>query len=384
MAQPAPAAKPAAPVSEEVAPAPSSEEAQPAPAKPAKTNVLAQLTAAVDLYNEGVAELDAGNAAGKAKVDKAKGQIDAICSKGGFADVAACLSQFGLALNPLPPAPAEQPAAPAEQPASSEPSAAPAEQPAAPAAEPSAAPSEQPAPPPAAEKPAQPETPMSELPAASEEVTPSAVEVLPPSVAAEAAPILDSVKDEKNDNGQPARRPGGKPAPAQPPATPPAPPPADDKSAQKDIQPPPQDQQSTTTEKGTKRRGDFTFVQPKPPADSDVKVVEQPKNDKGGFVFQIGVNLFINNPQQERDRFYNQNRGDEIYYEDLSRGRTRETIERRDGIEGRDRLRARRRRPAALEVPAQWPRNRARRATIRATAIRTAGATRALICRRCG
>jgi outer membrane protein OmpA-like peptidoglycan-associated protein len=302
--QPAPAARPAvqpaAPVSEEAAPAPSSEEAAPA-AKPGRPNVVGQLTAAVDLYNEGVADLDSGNKGGQAKVDRAKGQIDAICSKAGFADTTACLEQFGLALNPLPPAAGEQPATP----------------------------SERPAPPPATENPAQPETPLSELPAASEEVTPSAVEVLPADVAGEAAPILDSAKDDHNDRtqGQPPRQPGAKPTPAQPAA----PPPVDDKAAQKDLQPPPKAEQSVDAEKGKRRPGDFTFNQPKPPAGKDVKVVEQPKNDKGGFVFQIGVNLFIDNQQQERDRFYDQNRGDEIYYEDLSRGRTRETIERHDG-----------------------------------------------------
>ena len=65
---------------------------------------LPQLTAAVDLYNEGVAELDAGNTDGQAKVDQAKGQIDAICSTAGFTDTTACLAQFGLELSPLPPA----------------------------------------------------------------------------------------------------------------------------------------------------------------------------------------------------------------------------------------------------------------------------------------
>ena len=48
--------------------------------------MLAQLTAAVDLYNEGVAELDAGNPDGQAKVDQARAQIDAICSAAGFTD----------------------------------------------------------------------------------------------------------------------------------------------------------------------------------------------------------------------------------------------------------------------------------------------------------
>jgi outer membrane protein OmpA-like peptidoglycan-associated protein len=59
--------------------------------------------------------------------------------------------------------------------------------------------------------------------------------------------------------------------------------------------------------------------------------VQQPKGNDFGFVFQIGVNIYINNPRQERDRYYDRNRGDTIIYEDLSRGRTRETVLRRDG-----------------------------------------------------
>ena len=48
------------------------------------------------------------------------------------------------------------------------------------------------------------------------------------------------------------------------------------------------------------------------------------------MIFQIGVNIVINNPTQERDRFYDP-REDKIYYEDIGRGRTRETITRANG-----------------------------------------------------
>jgi outer membrane protein OmpA-like peptidoglycan-associated protein len=41
--------------------------------------------------------------------------------------------------------------------------------------------------------------------------------------------------------------------------------------------------------------------------------------------------LIINNPEQERDRYYDPDE-DEIYYEQLSRGRTRETITRPNGV----------------------------------------------------
>ena len=70
--QPAPPPAAEQPAPEEAAP--SSE--QPAPPAAVTPEVLAQLTAAVDLYNEGVAELDAGNPDGQAKVDQAKAQVE--------------------------------------------------------------------------------------------------------------------------------------------------------------------------------------------------------------------------------------------------------------------------------------------------------------------
>ncbi len=321
-AAPAPSSEEAAPApapsSEEAAPAPapSSEEAAPAPSADQGADVLAQLTAAVDLYNQGVAQLDAGDASGQAKVDQAKGQIDAICTAAGMTDTTACLAQFGLELQPLPQQPAassaEQPAPSAEQPATTS------EEPAAPS-----------------EEQASSVPPISELPNASEAVDPTAVEPLPADVSSEeAAPVLDSAKDQQNASGQPSSEQPADQSSAsseQPPAEqPPAgPPPADDKAAQQDIQPPPKEDQSTVAEKGTKKQGDFSLVDAAPP--KDVKVVQKPKADKGGLVFQIGVNIYINNPQQERDRYFDRNRGDTVYYEDLSRGRTREVVERKDG-----------------------------------------------------
>ena len=43
-----------------------------------------------------------------------------------------------------------------------------------------------------------------------------------------------------------------------------------------------------------------------------------------GFIFQVGVNLVINNPAQERDRYYDEDE-DEVFYERLPRGHTKET-----------------------------------------------------------
>ena len=350
----APAAAPAAPAADQAAPAPSSSEEQAAPApKPAGKGVLAKLTAAVDLYNQGVADLTAGNAGGQAKIDKAKGQIDQLCTAGGFADTDACLAQFNLTLNPLPATPAAAPAASSAEPAaSSEQPAAPVDQSAASSAEPpaSATPEVTASPAaPAAEASTPSVPPISELPNASEAVNPQAVEVLPTTVApAEAAPILDSAKDSKNARGPrpgkgnsdqssssvPPDQSSSSSEPPAAPAQPPAPPPTTDKAAQADITPPSAAQQSTQTDKGKRHDngGKPPVIQPTVPTDNpDVKVVQQPKNDAGGLVFSIGVNIYINNPEQERDRFYNQGRGDQIYTEDLSRGRTRETIQRKDG-----------------------------------------------------
>ena len=64
---------------------------------------------------------------------------------------------------------------------------------------------------------------------------------------------------------------------------------------------------------------------PKPPQNGNPPPVQNT-----GVIIQIGINITINNPEQERDRFYDP-RQDQIYYEDLGRGRIRETIERPDG-----------------------------------------------------
>ena len=311
----APASTEAAPASTEAAPTvTSSSEAAPTGA-PATNGAVAKLEAAVKAYNRAVAQLAAGKKNAQRDIDRAKAQIDSICSAAGFTDTDTCLAQFNLTLSPLPNAPAEPAAAPSSAPEVSPPAA-----------------SSQEAPPPSV-------PPVSELPKASEEVTPSAVEVLPSTVSSEAAPILDSAKDQQNSSSAPAassapadQSSAASSAEPPPPAQPAGPPPKDDKSAQSDIQPPPPQDLSTQTEKGKPKPADFTFIQPAPPADNpDVKVVQKPKNDQGGMVFQIGINIFISNPEQERNRFYDPNHGDKVFYEDLSFGRTRETIVRRDG-----------------------------------------------------
>ena len=271
------------------------------------------------MYNQGVAALQSGNAAGQGQIDRAKPRIDRICQDAGFTDTTACLAQFGLQLNPLPPKPGEPPASAAQSSAAT-PEVTPAS-PSTPKEQPSSVP------------------PISALPNASEAVTPSAVEVLPSDVSKDAAPILDSTKDQHKHRGPGGQPQGGQDASASSsieplPPGPIGPPPKDDKSAQANIQPPPPSQQSTQTDHGKPKPPGFQFQFPQPPADQpDVKVVQPPQDnqDKGGLVFQIGINLYINNPTQERDRFYDPDHGDKATYEDLSFGRTRETITRHDG-----------------------------------------------------
>lgn len=309
---------PAPAPSSEAAPAPASaESAAPAPAPaPAGVSVPPRLKNAVDAYNKAVAAIGT-DANAQAGADKAHAQIDAICKKAGFTDIDACMAQFGLTLSPMPaaaPAPASTPEVTAPS---------------------SSVPQEQTSSVP----------PISELPKASEAVTPSAVEVLPSNVASEAAPILDSAKDQQTSAAAPAQpatassAPAGaasssvQPPPPQPPAQPPGPPPKTDQAAQADIQPPPKADLSAVAEKGKPKQGDFKFVKPEAPqGNPDVKVVQAPKNDNGGVVFQIGINLYISNPLQDRNRNYDPNQGDRVTYEDLSFGRTRETITRSNGV----------------------------------------------------
>jgi len=284
----------AAPVSSEAAPADQGNDA------------IAQLTAAVDLYNQGVAELTAGDANGQAKIDEATAQINALCTPAGYPDMATCVAQFGLTLNPLPAAGDQQPATSSEQPATSE--------------EPTVG--------------------------GDQPVTDEATEVLPEDVPPEeAAPILDSAKDDTAppaDQGTtdqpPADQPSSEPPVEEQPA---APPPENDKAAQEQIQAPPPEQQSAATGEG-EAAGDFQFgfaddQQPDGgfaiPSQDDgeqIEVVQAPSADNPNFVFKIGIHIYITNVQRERDRFYDRDR-DQIYYERLENGRIREVIERPDG-----------------------------------------------------
>ncbi len=146
-----------------------------------------QLGTAVELYNVGVGQLQAGDAAGQSTIDAANRQFADMRAALGSADVAACLQQYGITLPAVP-----ELAAPAE--------------------------------------PALP--PIADLPGSNLEVTPEAVEVPPEASAPEtAAPVLDSAKDVSTDLA------AGAPAQVSAPEQPAAPPPSDDRAAQADIAP---------------------------------------------------------------------------------------------------------------------------------------------------
>lgn len=92
---------------------------------PAATGIDGRLAAQVDIYNAAVAELAAGGdaAAIQPRLDAALAEISAICSVAGYTDPESCVAGFGLTLSPLPaagtteqPAVDTQPVAPVEQP----------------------------------------------------------------------------------------------------------------------------------------------------------------------------------------------------------------------------------------------------------------------------
>jgi outer membrane protein OmpA-like peptidoglycan-associated protein len=178
-------------------------------------------------------------------------------------------------------------------------------------------------------------------------VTDTAVEPLPAEVAPEeAAPLLDSAKEEET---------GAAPPPAEPaPAEPAAPPPASDAEAQAAIQPPAEVQPVTAEQGEQAAPQEITFAPP-----PNVTIVNQttvvnnttvnnttinnnnqpaPAPEPGQpnfgiqFVIQLGNQLIINNPEQDRDRYWDRGE-DEIYYERLSNGRVRETITKPNGVQ---------------------------------------------------
>ena len=153
-------------------------------------------------------------------------------------------------------------------------------------------------------------------------MTPDAVEALPADVAPEeAAPLLDSVKDIVV---------GSEPAAPPPPAEPAAPPPTSDADAQTQIAvvaPPP-----PLAEETGQAIAAPVLLGIQPPQQPQPNVQVTPQANSTGFVIQFNANLFFENPEQERDRIWDETE-DEIFYEELSRGRIKETIVRPNGVQ---------------------------------------------------
>lgn len=373
--EPAPAPEaPPAPAAEEapVAPVPA-EQAAPAPEQPAAPEAPAAdygalLSAQVDDFNAGVADLMAGNdpAGAQARIDAAHAEIARLCAEAGLGDEQSCLANFGLSLPEIPALPtapaAEQPAAPAPAPAEGRP-------------QPPAA-GDQPPPPAPADQPAPVEQPLTPEGAPAEIITD-----LPEGVTQEqVAPVLDSAKDEAPaapqmvEGAPPAPSAEGAPvAPAPAPAepqTPPPPPPASDADAQARIAPAEAEIVSVLAEEG--QALDATAAAPAAPTalppnvtivnqtnvvnnitnnttnvtnnvDNSTTNIGQQNNVQQNnvqplapgeaitqVILQVGTQLVVNSIGQDTDRFYNAQQ-DEVFYEQLRNGRVRETITRPDG-----------------------------------------------------
>ena len=343
---PAPVEEPApaqdqAPVAEQPAPAEDqAPAAQPAPAN-GNANVSGALSSAVADYEAAVEALTAAQANGgdtsqpNAAIDAAYARIEEACTIGGYTSVDECLADNGITLTSVPDAPAT-PAGEANPPAAGE----------APMTDENAAP-----------------TPQMQEELANDpalEGQPTEAVDLPSGVAEEdVAPLLDSAKDEENlvESGEAPPEdsaPAGNNAPAAPEPAPAdnAPPPANDQAAQADITP--QQIQSLEAEQGERMQ-----QAPALQAPQNVTIVNQTNTTNtnttnnntinnnttnntnnvntvvtnntvdNAVVFQFGNQLVISNPAQDQARIALQ--GDEVYYEQLSGGRVRETVVRPDG-----------------------------------------------------
>src|SRR6185312_14863991 len=144
-----------------------------------------------------------------------------------------------------------------------------------------------------------------------------------------AAPILDSQKDAqrprngekggKRNREKPANQ-NGEQAATPPPAADQGPPPADDKAAQQAIQP--EKIEPVTEEKGKRR-------------DKAPDRRERERRDGVDVLKEIGDRVIIelggHTMVESDDRSRISHGAKDVYYEDLPRGRTRETIERGNG-----------------------------------------------------
>ena len=215
---------------------------------------------------------------------------------------------------PQPEATPEEAPAPQTEPAKPTPEAAPQPEPA-----PETAPAPQPAPDqPAAEQPSGESKPEVAPPAGNTQ-QPADSNVPADSGTAEqpenAAPVLDSAKE------APAESSGGK-ATQTAPAEAAGPPPADDKTAQEAAQP--TEVEAVTAEQGTRVDAPPPPVEQKRPQGVDVV-----KEVGDRVVIEINNQIFVESSDRPR-----MTRGArDVYYEDLPRGRTRETVVREDGTQ---------------------------------------------------
>ena len=225
---------------------------------------------------------EAEAAAAKAEADAAA-EAEAAAAKAA-ADAAAEEAAEPVVEEPVAPAeaPAEAPAAPAEAPVE-----APAEAPAVPVEEPAEAPAEAPA-----------------------AVEPTDAEnVLPEN----AAPVLDSAKNPEAGTEQTT-------APAVAPADAP-PPPTSDSAAQSAVVAP-AEIQPVTAEQGTRVQGDQPRRRERPEGTDVLREI----GDR--VIIEFNNQIIV----QSNDRPRMTRGATEVYYEDLPRGRTRETIVRENGV----------------------------------------------------
>jgi outer membrane protein OmpA-like peptidoglycan-associated protein len=204
---------------------------------------------------------------------------------------------------PEPEAPAPEPEAPAPAP----------EKPAEPAPEQPAEPQQEAAPP----APEQPADQLGAAPPAPQE----------PPLPEDLAPILDSQK--AGDGPPEPAAPPADPQVAAPPAPPPPPPPVDDRSAQRETVVIEEILPVTEEKPVGERRRPVRSEEIPLPADflpDTAKVVEKVT---GGIIIQIGTQVIVERSDRERLS----RRADDIYVEELSRGRTRETIVKPDGVQ---------------------------------------------------
>jgi outer membrane protein OmpA-like peptidoglycan-associated protein len=324
------------------------EPAAPQDAAPAASGIDGRLAAAVDAHNAAVAELSAGAdpAAVQPRIDAALAEINAICSVAGYTDPESCVAGFGLTLSPVPAGAAEQPIE---------------TQPVAPVEDPSAI------------DPA-PVDPAADQPEAVLETTPDGqlaepVEVLPEGITEEQiAPALDSVKEAEAAGTVEASGSADVLVEATPEDSARIAPTSDTEAQSQEIQALAAEEFSVLAAdtQGTEIQatGDTTVTQTitnnyvtnitnitnvqnsgttvidnsTTVNNTNVQVVEAPviQTSTGDqitqLILQVGTQLIVNSIGQDTDRFYNPQQ-DEIYYEDLGNGRTREVITRPDGTQ---------------------------------------------------